>query len=133
MNYCDKIISKGWTVYLNGATQVANNGVIETISLTNEDGTHIPYYYKPLQVSEDAAEYVDQNGNYYIIVGAQYVLGDDISTYGMFTSYDHAVQEITLGLGLTPYEKPTEEETEATSSTEKPNILRSLINSIKQS
>ena len=45
------------------------------------------------------AEWTDGE-KYYIILGAQKVFGDDLSTYGMFTSIENAA----MNMGFTPYE-----------------------------
>lgn len=102
------IASKGWTVYVNGYNSSNEWTPTASTNLTEgeEQPTPIPFYAKPIQVTEGHAEYVDANNNYYNIVGAQFIYGDDLSSYGQFTSYEHAVEEISLSLGLTKYTKP---------------------------
>jgi hypothetical protein len=99
--YCTEIMNKGWTVYLNGTVQTTDEG-IEGLVTTDEDGsvtvTPIPYYCKPVEVDQKEANWT--NGEkYYIILGAQKVFGDDLSTYGMFTSMEDAA----MNIGFTPY------------------------------
>jgi len=107
--YCTVIMNKGWIVYLNGTLQTTDEG-IEEISTTDEDGiitaTPVPYYCKPVEVVQKEAEWTDGE-KYYIILGAQKVFGDDLSTYGMFTSIENAA----MNMGFTPYEY-VEKETE---------------------
>lgn len=107
--YCTEIMNKGWTVYLNGTVQTNDEG-IEGVATTDEDGTitiaPVPYYCKPLEVEQKEANWTDGE-KYYIILGAQKVFGDDLSTYGMFTSIENAA----MNMGFTPYEY-VEEETE---------------------
>ena len=107
--YCTEIMNKGWTVYLNGTVQTTDDG-IEGIATLAEDGTvtvtPIPYYCKPVEVEQKEANWTDGE-KYYIILGAQKVFGDDLSTYGMFTSIENAA----MNMGFTPYEY-VEEETE---------------------
>ena len=107
--YCTEIMNKGWTVYLNGTVQTTDDG-IEGIATLAEDGTvtvtPVPYYCKPVEVDQKEAEWTDGE-KYYIILGAQTVIGDDLSTYGMFTSIENAA----MNMGFTPYEY-VEEETE---------------------
>ena len=107
--YCTEIMNKGWTVYLNGTVQTTDDG-IEGIATLAEDGTvtvtPVPYYCKPVEVEQKEAEWTDGE-KYYIILGAQKVFGDDLSTYGMFTSIENAA----MNMGFTPYEY-VEEETE---------------------
>ena len=100
--YCTEIMNKGWTVYLNGTLQTTSDG-IEGIATLAEDGTvtvaPIPYYCKPVEVEQKEANWTDGE-KYYIILGAQKVFGDDLSTYGMFTSIENAA----MNMGFTPYE-----------------------------
>lgn len=65
----------------------------------NEVETPIPYYAKPIASDEEHAEYIDADGNYFNIMGGQFVYGDDLSTYGMFTCEDDAA----ANMGLTKY------------------------------
>lgn len=99
------IASKGWTVYVNGRSWTPTASTNLTDGEEEEQPTPIPFYAKPIQVTEERAEYVDQNNNYYNIVGAQFIYGDDLSTYGMFTSFEHAESEIMTALNLTKIEK----------------------------
>lgn len=114
--YCTEIMNKGWTVYLNATLQTTDEG-IEGIATLAEDSsitvTPVPYYCKPVEVEQKEANWTDGE-KYYIILGAQKVFGDDLSTYGMFTSIENAA----MNMGFTPY-KYVEEETE---TVEKINI-----------
>ena len=105
--YCTEIMNKGWTVYLNGTQQTADEGV-EGAATADEDGTitvtPVPYYCKPVEVEQKEANWTDGE-KYYIILGAQKVFGDDLSTYGMFTSIENAA----MNMGFTPYEYVEEE------------------------
>ena len=96
--YCTEIMNKGWTVFLNRTLQTTDEG-IEGIATTDENGTTtvtpVPYYYKSKEVPKEYAEWTDGE-KYYIILGAQKVFGDDISTYGMFTSLEDAAANMRL-------------------------------------
>lgn len=96
--YCTEIMNKGWTVFLNGTLQTTDEG-IEGIATTDENGTTtvtpVPYYYKSKEVPKEYAEWTDGE-KYYIILGAQKVFGDDISTYGMFTCEADAAAQMRL-------------------------------------
>ena len=102
----DKIASKGWTVYVN--TKLYTPSVPAAIVTLDENGeeisTPIPYYAKPVQSDEEHARYVDPEGNFFDIIGAQFIYGDDLSTYGMFTCEEDAA----ANMRLTPYIKPIE-------------------------
>ena len=106
--YCTEIMNKGWTVYLNGTVQTATEG-IEGVATLAEDGSitsaPIPYYCKPLEVEQKEANWTDGE-KYYIILGAQKVFGDDLSTYGLFTSIENAA----MNMGFTSYKYVEEEE-----------------------
>ena len=102
--YCQEIADKGWTVYVTGSDM--NDTVISpvsTLSLEDEMITNapIPFYAKPIEVSEEEAEYTDNNGKYYVINGGHYIFGDDISSYGMFLD----IEDAALNMGLTKIEK----------------------------
>ena len=105
--YCTEIMNKGWTVYLNGTVQTADEG-IEGITTTDENGSvtvaPVPYYCKPVEVEQKEANWTDGE-KYYIILGAQKVFGDDLSTYGMFTS----IEDAAMNMGFTSYEYVEEE------------------------
>ena len=98
----NKMVSRGWTVYVNGSLNV---NIWTPTSLTPIDGeeitTPIPFYAKPIPATEETAEYVDENGNFFNILGAQFIYGDDLSTYGMFVSLEDAA----ANMRLTPYSK----------------------------
>ena len=99
------MVDKGWTVY------VAVNGEFSSTqwtptSLTPIDGeeqqTPIPFWAKPVLSDEEHAQYVDAQGNFYNILGGNYIYGVDLSTYGMFTCKEDAA----ANMRLTKIEKP---------------------------
>ena len=132
MSACQILVNKGWTVYIDGYKAIASGGgsngdvssgggvVLEpntdpvmasAIDITDDNGETITptmYYYKPVPVSESIAKYVDQEGNYFIIMGGEFVFGDDLENYGQFTS----IEEAAANMGFTKYppEMPEEEE-----------------------
>jgi hypothetical protein len=91
------IASKGWTVYVNGSS---SSHIWTPTSLTPLDGEEttapIPFYAKPVQATEETASYTDEQGNHYNILGAQFIYGDDLSTYGMFTCEEDAAANMRL-------------------------------------
>ena len=102
----DTMVSKGWTVYVNGYSSYTPSSTSSSMTLDdfNEEqtSTPIPYYARPVEVTEEEAEYISEDGKFYCIVGAQFIYGDDISTYGMFTCEEDAA----ANMRLTKYEKP---------------------------
>ena len=94
----NKMVSKGWTVYVevNGGS----SSQWTPTSITPLDGekttTPIPFYAKPVSATEESASYIDSEGNYYNIVGGNYIYGDDLSTYGMFVSEEDAAANMRL-------------------------------------
>ena len=91
------IASKGWSVYVNGNS---NSNKWNPTSLTPIDGeeqqTPIPFWAKPVQTDEKYAQYVDSEGNFFNILGGQFIYGDDLSTYGMFTCEEDAAANMRL-------------------------------------
>ena len=94
----DTIASKNWTVYVNGSayTPTSASSIMTLDELGNEVEQIIPFYAKPVPTTEELAEYVDSNGNYYNILGGQFIYGDDLSTYGMFTCEEDAAANMRL-------------------------------------
>jgi hypothetical protein len=100
------IASKGWTVYVNGYSSSNKwNPTSLTPEIGEETTTPIPFWAKPVPATEETASYTDSEGNFYNILGAQFIYGDDISTYGMFTCEEDAA----ANMRLTPYVKPQTE------------------------
>jgi hypothetical protein len=101
------MVSKGWIVYV-GVNGSHSSNEWNPTSLTPIDGeeqqTPIPFWAKPVQATEETAFYTDSEGNFYNILGGNYIYGDDISTYGMFTCEEDAAAQMRL----TPYIKPIE-------------------------
>lgn len=103
---CQEIADKGWTVYLR--TWGKGNTLISPTNQTSLDGeTPVvkPLYYKPVPANEERGRYVNGNGEYFDIVGGSHIFGDDISTYGMFTSLEEAEQ--AMGLTKVVKERPS--------------------------
>jgi hypothetical protein len=100
------IASKGWTIYSNGSTYSSSSpAAITTLDENGEETTTpIPFWAKPVPATEERASYIDSEGNYYKILGAQFIYGDDLSTYGMFTCEEDAA----ANMRLTKYTKTEE-------------------------
>jgi hypothetical protein len=92
------IASRNWTVYVNtkGGYQTQWNPTSLTPENGEESTTPIPFYAKPVPATEETARYIDNDGNYYNILGAQFIYGDDLSTYGMFTCEEDAAANMRL-------------------------------------
>ena len=92
------IVSKGWTVRVNGSQYTPTSpAAITTLDENGEEiTTPIPFYAKPVPSNEKDARYVDAEGNFYNIVGGQFIYGDDLSTYGMFTCEEDAAANMRL-------------------------------------
>ena len=97
------IASKRWIVYVNGSSYApTSTAAIMTLDeLGEEITTPIPFWAKPVQSDEEHAKYVDSEGNFFNILGGQFIYGDDISTYGMFINEEDAA----ANMRLTPYVK----------------------------
>ena len=94
VEYCEEIANKGWVVSLSGVGDINPTNV----ALIDGEETVIPvsYWYKPVKCDKTFGGYVNANGQYFNIVGGRYIFGDDISTYGQFTSLEEAEQAMNL-------------------------------------
>ena len=102
---------KGWNVFVNGSQTeyVPRTGEASLDETGETPVAPKPYWAKPIEVTEDKAEYVGQDGKFYQVVGGQFIYVTDPETYGMFVSLEDAV----ANMRLTKYVKPVEEETVA--------------------
>ena len=93
----NKIASKNWYVYVvvNGDSSYWSPTFLTPID-GEEQQTPIPFWAKPVPATEERARYIDNDGNYYNILGGNYVYGDDLSTYGMFVSEEDAAANMRL-------------------------------------
>ena len=100
--YLSEIHKKNWNVYVNGSS----DAYVPATATTDETGeiqeTPIPFYAKPESTTEEKAKYIDSNGNFYNILGGQFIYVDDPETYGMFLNEEDAA----ANMGLTIYIKP---------------------------
>ena len=98
------IASKNWTVYVgvNGSYEEQWSPTATTPIDGEQTVTPIPFWAKSVQSDEEHASYIDSDGNYYNILGAQFIYGDDLSTYGMFISEEDAA----ANMRLIKFEKP---------------------------
>jgi hypothetical protein len=95
--------NKGWDVYVNGSDYfIEEESNLNTLDEHGEkDSVILPFYAKPILTTEDEADFVDENGNFYRIVGGQFIYVNDPETYGMFTSLEDAA----ANMRLSKYEK----------------------------
>ena len=96
----DTMATKGWTVYVNGSKYTPSSTCCASLTTLDENGeetvTPIPFYAKPIPSDEEHATYIDENGNFFNILGAQFIYGDDLSTYGMFINEEDAAANMRL-------------------------------------
>ena len=91
------IASKNWTVYVNGSWNGSQWTPTATTPIDGEQTvTPIPFWAKPVQSDEQHAHYVDSEGNYYNILGGNFIYGDSLETYGMFVSEEDAAANMRL-------------------------------------
>ena len=95
--YLTQIHNKGWQVYVNGAGDV---NIFNPTSLIPIDGeqniNHIPFWAKPVPSTQEEANYMDENGNFFNILGGQFIYVNDPESYGMFTSEEDAAAQMRL-------------------------------------
>ena len=106
--YLTQIHNKGWSVYVNGYSNLFTPpsgyyGTAASASLTSLDETGEsemfapkPYWAKPFNSDEQNGRYVDSEGNFYNILGAQFIYVDDPETYGMFINEEDAAAQMRL-------------------------------------
>jgi hypothetical protein len=95
------ILAKGWTVFVNGSGYWGSDAPkpVDITALDENDEeqqTPIPYWAKSVPSDEQHAQYVDPEGNFYNILGGQFIYGDDLSDYGMFTCLEDAAANMRL-------------------------------------
>jgi hypothetical protein len=95
--YLTQIHNKGWQVYVNGDH---NSNIFNPTSLIPIDGEQnlnpIPFWAKPIPSTQEEANYIDENGNYYNILGGQFIYVNDPETYGMFINEEDAAAQMRL-------------------------------------
>jgi hypothetical protein len=96
--YLTQIFDKGWKVYVNGSS---NSNIYTPATATLDEtgetmSAPIPFWAKPIPSDEEHAQYIDAEGNFYNILGAQFIYGDDLSTYGMFLNEEDAAANMRL-------------------------------------
>ena len=95
--YLTQIYNKGWRVYVNG---YSNSNIFTPTATTDETGetqeSPIPFWAKPVPATEEDAQYVDADGNFYNILGGQFIYVDDPDTYGMFINEEDAAVQMRL-------------------------------------
>ena len=93
----NNMVDKGWTVYVNGSSWSSAPHPYALIDENGEEPVDVkPFYAKPIPSDEDHARYMDVEGNFFNILGAQFIYGDDLSTYGMFLNEEDAAANMRL-------------------------------------
>ena len=94
----NKMVSKNWIVYvgINGDAGEEWNPTSLTPENGEETTTPIPFWAKPVPSDEENAQYVDSEGNFYNILGGNFIYGDNLENYGMFTSLEDAAAQMRL-------------------------------------
>ena len=94
--YLTQIHNKGWQVYVNGYSSAYAPATATTDETGETPEAPIPFWAKPVPSDKDHAHYVDSEGNFYNISGAQYIYVDDPDTYGMFLNEEDAAAQMRL-------------------------------------
>ena len=92
------MVDKGWIVYVDVPGWPPSEW--KPTSLIPIDGeeqqTPIPFWAKPVPSDEEHAQYVDAQGNFYNILGGNFIYGDNLENYGMFISEEDAAANMRL-------------------------------------
>ena len=104
--FSETATEKGWTFITNSEL----GGTVSPNAVMTTDGT-IQYYVlaKKDEATEDDATHIDANGKLWKFDTAEAIIGPNVVYWSMFATVEDALTEWEL----TPYVKPTEEETEA--------------------
>ena len=104
--FTDTATEKGWTFITNSKL----GGTVSPNAVMTTDGT-IQYYVlaKKDEATEDTATHIDADGKLWKFDTAEAIIGPNVQYWSMFATVEDALTEWEL----TPYVKPTEEETEA--------------------
>ena len=110
--YLTQIYNKGWKIYVNGYGNLftppagdygytASASLASSLTTLDETGESEmfapkPYWAKPFPATQENARYIDSEGNFYNILGAQFIYVDDPETYGMFINEDDAAAQMRL-------------------------------------
>lgn len=94
--YLTQIHNKGWQVYVNGSSSAYAPATATTDETCETQEAPIPFWAKPVPATEETAKYVDADGNFYNILGAQFIYVDDPDTYGMFINEEDAAAQMRL-------------------------------------
>ena len=99
--YFQQMRQKGWDVLVQtngGSTSCAT--CCASLTTLDENGeetvTPKPYWAKPVPSDEEHAQYVDSEGNFYNILGGDYIYVHNPDEYGMFTSIYDAASNMRL-------------------------------------
>ena len=103
--YFTQIHEKGWEVYVNSSSESFVPGTSTLDEIGETQAAPKPYWAKPVPATEETAQYIDENGNFFNILGGQFIYVSDPDTYGMFTCEEDAA----ANMRLTPYIKPQTE------------------------
>ena len=97
-SYLTQIHDKGWQVYVNGSsTAFTPTDGTSLIPIDGEQNLNpIPFWAKPVPSTQEEANYIDENGNYYNILGGQFIYVNDPESYGMFINEEDAAINMRL-------------------------------------
>jgi hypothetical protein len=90
------IASKNWIVYVNGSDTAYEPSTVPATEEYTEGKIVRPYYAKIIEVSEEDAKYLGADGKFYKILGGQFIYGDDLSTYSIFSCEEDAANNMHL-------------------------------------
>ena len=91
-----EINNKGWMVITNTGLVPPQENTNQTSIDDEESNSPIPYYAKPIRAPKLLAKYIGEDGKYYNIQGGNFMLVNDIETYGLFTSEEDAAANMRL-------------------------------------
>jgi hypothetical protein len=100
--YYQQMRDKGWDVFVITNGNSCGSCCYSCYSLTTLDETGSefvapkPYWAKPVPATEETAEFIDEQGNFYNVLGGDYIYVHDPETYGMFLNHEDAIANMRL-------------------------------------
>ena len=92
-----EIHEKGWKVFVNGSQFTSSATTMSMRGVRNI--TELPVLVKKVEVDDDRAKFIDEDGKFYDIEGGNFIYVNDPETYTEFPNMEEAI----ASLGLTVY------------------------------
>ena len=103
LTYFQQIRDKDWELFVqfNSGDSCGSCGTCcASLATLDENGEEtsapVVYWAKPIPATEETARYIDEQGNFYNILGGNLIYVNDPDTYGMFINRQDAANQMRL-------------------------------------